>query len=526
MPTSRETVVYTVKLEGTQRFKQEARETALATERMKTAARTASIPVGLSEKDIALQRRMTAVQAEAGAAQARLAQRRMALEAQMAAAAGGARRRPVFGERGRAIATAAGAGRFAGLAAPFGGWGPLLAIGAGFTAVNQIKQGIANFGLNQQLAAQTKAGIASTGGAAHVTAKHIDELTQSLSKLAGVQDESVHDAENILLTFANIRNEVGSDNKIFDQASLAVQDLAARMHTSAPQAALQLGKALNDPVKGVGALRRVGVQFTNQQVDMIKVLIASGNRLGAQKIILRELNREFGGSAEAAGKTLPASLTRLSEAWEDARNRMLIKSLPYMIRFTDWLTKELPGAIDTALTAISLFDTDPKANALSRWVHRSFGGSAGRTFDYLLTHSGRDIIKDADKGSGGLLSKITPHPLSLINPIQKAVSRDLFGYGSMSRVREIQMAQAAEAGKASYWTPPEGSPLPRAFGGKGLGSATPFSQNDVRVHWDNPYPLNDRPIIINLDGKKIAEVTTKAQQKRAHAEGRGSAHKP
>ena len=54
-------------------------------------------------------------------------------------------------------------------------------------------------------------------------------------------------------------------------------------------AAVLVGKALNDPKKGLTALRRVGVQFTDAQEDQIKALVKSGKTMDAQKIILREL---------------------------------------------------------------------------------------------------------------------------------------------------------------------------------------------------------------------------------------------
>lgn len=50
----------------------------------------------------------------------------------------------------------------------------------------------------------------------------------------------------------------------------------------------------------MAALSKVGVSFTQQQKDQIATLVQSGDVLGAQKIILAELNKEFGGVAAAA----------------------------------------------------------------------------------------------------------------------------------------------------------------------------------------------------------------------------------
>src|SRR6266542_726237 len=103
----------------------------------------------------------------------------------------------------------------------------------------------------------------------------------------------------MLLTFTNIRNETGKGNDIFTQSTKTLIDMATALGQDIPKSAIQMGKALNDPIKGMTALRRVGVTFTEQQTDQVKAMVKSGNLLGAQKLILRELTSEFGGSAAA-----------------------------------------------------------------------------------------------------------------------------------------------------------------------------------------------------------------------------------
>jgi len=150
--------------------------------------------------------------------------------------------------------------------------------------------------------AQTEAAIKSTGGAANVTADEIVNLAGSLSKTTLYSDDSVQGLENLILTFTNVKNAAGEGNDIFTQTTKIALDMAAALGTDASGSAIQLGKALNDPTKGMAALTRAGVTFTKQQTEQIKTLQASGDLLGAQKIILAELTHEFGGSAEAAAK--------------------------------------------------------------------------------------------------------------------------------------------------------------------------------------------------------------------------------
>lgn len=190
--------------------------------------------------------------------------------------------------------------------------------------------------------AQTEAVIKSTGDASHVTADHVDEMARRLSGLTGIQDETIKSSENMLLTFTNVRNEAGKGNDIFDQATVTVQNMATALGEDAKSASIQLGKALNDPVGGATALRRVGVQLTDQQKEQIKTFVASGDVLSAQKIILKELGTEFGGSAEAqatAGAKLKATFHNIQE-------EIGLRMLPAVDAVANMFSKVLPVAFD------------------------------------------------------------------------------------------------------------------------------------------------------------------------------------
>lgn len=156
----------------------------------------------------------------------------------------------------------------------------------------------------QKVMAQTEAVLKSTGGAANTTAGEVEGLASALSKKTGIDDEAIQSGENLLLTFTNIRNEVGEGNDVFDQATVAALDMSVALGTDMTSASQTLGKALNDPVAGMSKLTKIGVTFTQQQKDQVRALSDSGDRLGAQKIILAELNKEFGGSAEAQATAL------------------------------------------------------------------------------------------------------------------------------------------------------------------------------------------------------------------------------
>jgi hypothetical protein len=161
-------------------------------------------------------------------------------------------------------------------------------------------------------------------------------------KKSGIDDEAVASGENLLLTFTNIRNEVGKGNDIFDQSTQIMADMSTALGQDMKTSAIQLGKALNNPTKGVSALQRVGVSFTESQKDQIKALQASGKTMEAQKIILKELQGEFGGSAEAAGKTLPGQLNIARETFNNFAGMLVSKVVPVLEDTIAWLRDHWP----------------------------------------------------------------------------------------------------------------------------------------------------------------------------------------
>jgi phage-related protein len=187
-----------------------------------------------------------------------------------------------------------------GLAGKIAGIGTLLAgIGGIAIGVGLFKGAISEATEAQKVMGQTGAVIKSTGDASGLSANQFGDLATRLSEVAGVDDEVIQQGENVLATFTNVKNGVGAGNDIFTQATGAALDMSKAMGTDLQSSIVQVGKALQDPVAGVGALQRVGVRLTDQQKDQVKAFVASGDVMSAQKLILKELATEFGGTAAA-----------------------------------------------------------------------------------------------------------------------------------------------------------------------------------------------------------------------------------
>lgn len=195
-------------------------------------------------------------------------------------------------------------------------------------ALTMIGRSLNDAAESQRAFAQTEAVLKSTGTTANGTASQIAKLAASLQKSTAFNDEAILAGQNLLLTFKGVRNEVGEGNDIFDQASATMLDFARATNTDASSAAIKLGKALQDPTRGVTALRKSGVDFTKDQMEMIKSLQESGDLMGAQKIVLAELQAQFGGSAAAYANTFSGQLDSMNNELNDLSEEIGFAVMP------------------------------------------------------------------------------------------------------------------------------------------------------------------------------------------------------
>lgn len=223
---------------------------------------------------------------------------------------------------------------------------PLLAFGA--AAVKEAAE-------SEAALADLDAVIKSTGKAAGVTADAVKEYASKMQMLTKFSDDQIISGNAMLLTFTNIGKEV------FPLASDATLDLAQKFGMDLSQASIMLGKALNDPIAGVGALRRIGVQLSDEQEKQIKRFMELNDVASAQKVILGELTKEIGGSAEAYGKTFAGQLQIFNHRLDAMKEKIGVQLIPSLIRFMDaltplleWFANASPATIDFIIALMGI----------------------------------------------------------------------------------------------------------------------------------------------------------------------------
>lgn len=153
--------------------------------------------------------------------------------------------------------------------------------------------------------------------------KRVLDYADALSKQIGKEDESIKLVQAKLATFKNLTKTINTTNGAFDRATRAAFDLAAAGFGEAEQSATQLGKALQDPIKGITALARSGVTFTDAEKAKIKALVESGKLLEAQDVLLKAIETQVGGTAEATATASEKMAIRFGEMKEALGQQLL-----------------------------------------------------------------------------------------------------------------------------------------------------------------------------------------------------------
>lgn len=257
---------------------------------------------------------------------------------------------------------------------------PLLVL-AGFS--------VRNFDKQAKSIAQVEAGLRSTGGAAGFTSDELQKLASGLQNKSLFGDEEIlKDVTAQLLTFTSISGEA------FAGTQEAALNLATRMGNDLKGASILLGKALNDPVTQLSALSRVGIKFSEESKKTIKTMVKTNNLAGAQALILKELEIQFGGSAAAAAKAGTGPLKQLSNSIGDLTEgfgKFILEAIAPFISFMkkavdsfanlDEPTKEFIYKIGLAVAAIGplLLVIGAVVSSMAVWALAGPGVSAALT---------------------------------------------------------------------------------------------------------------------------------------------------
>lgn len=194
---------------------------------------------------------------------------------------------------------------------------------------------------------QVEASLASMGRQSEFTSAQLALMAQGeMRKSLYDDDQILREVTSTMLTFGNVQGAM------FNRAQAAAVDLSVKFKKDLAGSAVMVGKALQDPVKGVSALSRVGVSFSASQKEMIKSMVEAGDKAGAQRLIMAELEKQVAGSAEAARKANPGAAAK--QAYDELQENVGGKLLPLQMKVWTMMGK-VADAFNNASPAMQNF---------------------------------------------------------------------------------------------------------------------------------------------------------------------------
>lgn len=311
----------------------------------------------------------------------------------------------------------------------------------------------------QKVMAQTEAVIKSTGGAAGFSAAQIADMAGEFRNLTAFTDDAIQSMQNVLLTFTGIK---GAE---FEGATQAILDMSAALGTDLEAAAIQVGKALNDPIQGISALQRVGVSFSASQKEVIRSLVETGQVAEAQRLILAELNVEFGGSAAAQLDTYSGQVDRLKDNFGELGEAIGSQVIPPLADFVGHLNQ----AFSNRDALVSAFE----AGTISTDEFRLAITSVAFAEDLLagIAASADNAARATDGWAAGMVGAVTQaQAIAQATPIMFQAVPPL----TALRTEAEGLAAALDAANlaAQGWAQQAGSDIEQALSNAGVAGET------------------------------------------------------
>lgn len=185
--------------------------------------------------------------------------------------------------------------------------GSLIGIAAGFTLSRVVAETVEA----QDAQIQLKTALQSSGREAELTTKKLDEMANKLDESTKLTGTEVTKMQSLIVQYRNVRGQA------FEDTLRLAADVSARTGRDANQAAVAIAKALNDPAEALGSLTRMGIRFSQSQQNTIDNMVATGKSAAAQTAIINQLEKAYGGAAEAARNSLGGALVELRGVFND-----------------------------------------------------------------------------------------------------------------------------------------------------------------------------------------------------------------
>ena len=193
----------------------------------------------------------------------------------------------------------------------------------------------------------------------------ISKYAEELSYLTGIDDELTRENQAVLLTFSELAKSADKVGGPFDRATAALLDLEA---AGKDLKAVALGKALQDPLKNMTALRKAGILLTDEQQKQIEAFMAVNDIIGAQDVLLKAIEGQVGGTAEA----IASSTEKMNARFESVVEELSLALLPAV----DDIAQAMSDWLESAEGKKAIDDLAESFKDFGAWITSSEGKAA------------------------------------------------------------------------------------------------------------------------------------------------------
>jgi len=240
---------------------------------------------------------------------------------------------------------------------------PLAGMVSGVAAVGFAMESLTAAGDDERWELGLREQIAFTGNAAKLTVEQMKALTEQVTSNTFATEESAQKSVSVMASFMSVQDQN------FTRAIYLAQDLAEVLGSDMSGAAMQLGKALENPANGISAMADSGVTFTEQQKQVIMSLVETGQKAEAQKLIMDAVAGQLGNTGAAAAKGYAGAVDQMGKSWENFKGAIgstLLEGAADSVRSLTATIKDLSEAYQLT------FGSDKQAgNAIAQTLSKS-----------------------------------------------------------------------------------------------------------------------------------------------------------
>jgi hypothetical protein len=234
------------------------------------------------------------------------------------------------------------------------------------------------------------------GDQSDVVAERLNNLADKIELQTGVDGNAIQMTQAKLLTFKDLANTADELGGNFDRATQAAVDMAAAGFGAAEQNAVQLGKALNDPVNGLAALRRSGITFTEDEKAKIKTLAESNRMHEAQALVLAAIEKQVGGTAAATADASVQIKAALNQGFEEVGKPLAAALASITPQFLEFVEMAKPKLAEAGQFLVAIFRSGEALNLVWSSLKLAFAQSVNflwATLRATIAAAGQYIVE-------------------------------------------------------------------------------------------------------------------------------------